>query len=248
MAIEFQNATTAVVAGADNGNITINVPAGVSDGDFLVTGFAYEQATSPADPFMSVAWNQITEIDGITSGFDHDLFVLAWWRRASSEPASYAITTNGTYGDSSAAFMLRYTGVVSSGDPVRNSAVAFASGAASSSASGPGLSGLESTDLSLQLCGINHINWDEAGNITLAGPGGSWVERANQANDTSDSKTGIAVIDQFNQATGPSWTSTSTLSNVGFGTIGFALIEEPAEATLKSLIVNQQAIRRAHYW
>lgn len=244
MAIAFQNSTTAVVAGANNGNITINVPASTADGDFLITGFAYEQSVSPSNPFMSAAWNQITTVNGNPN---HDLYTGVWWRRASSEPASYTVTTNGTYGDSSVAFMLRYTGVVSSGDPIRNSAVAFASGAASSSANGPNLTGLQSTDLSMQLCGINHLNWVSAGNITLAGPGGSWTQRANVTNDTSDSKTGIAVIEQFNQATGPTWTSTSTLSNVGFAMIGFALIEEPAPRA-KALIVDKQAIGRAYYW
>jgi hypothetical protein len=239
MAIAFQTATTAVVGGAANGNITINVPASTADGDFLVTGFAYEQSASPADPFMSAAWNQITEFTGNPT---HDLYCGVWWRRASSEPASYTVTTNGTYGDSSAAFMLRYTGVISSGDPIRVSATSFS---VTDPVAGPALAGLQSTDLAIQLAGVNYANWTGAGNITMAGPGGSWNQRANQMNDTSDSKTGIVVIDQINQGTGPTWTVTSETSAVGKVMLGFALIEEPAQSNRnKPVIIDLQAIRR----
>lgn len=242
MAIAFQNATTAVVAAASNGNITINVPASTADGDFLVTGFAYEQSASPADPFMSAAWNQITEFTGNPT---HDLYVGVWWRRASSEPASYTVTTNGTYGDSSAAFMLRYTGVQSTGDPIRVSATSFST---TDPVAGPALAGLQSTDLAIQLAGVNYANWTGAGNITMAGPGGSWNQRANQMNDSSDSKTGIVVIDQINQGTGPTWTVTGETSTIGKVMLGFALIEEPAQAQNTPVIINQQAIRRTSLW
>lgn len=246
MAIAFQNATTVVVAAANNGNATITVPSGTSDGDFLLVGFCYEQATSPASPFMSAAWNLITQVDGVPTP-DQDIWTLAWWRRASSEPASYDITTNGTYGDSSAAFMLRYTGVISSGDPIRVSATAIAQ---TSPQDGPDLVGLESTDLAVQICGINYVSWDPPpGNIVLSGPGGGWTQRANQANDTSDSKTGIAVLEQFNQGTGPTWSATSSVSTPGFAMIGFGLVEESAEIlNAHSTIVNQQAIRRSSLW
>jgi hypothetical protein len=243
MAIAFQNATTAVVGGAANGNITINVPASTADGDFLITGFAYEQSASPSDPFMSAAWNQITEFTGNPT---HDLYVGVWWRRASSEPASYTVTTNGTYGDSSAAFMLRYTGVKSTGDPIRVSATSFST---TDPVAGPALAGLQSTDLAVQLAGVNYANWTGAGNITMAGPGGGWTQRANQMNDTSDSKTGIAVIDQINQGTGPTWTVSSETSAVGKVMLGFGLIEETAASmSARSYLNTQQAIRRTSLW
>jgi hypothetical protein len=68
-------------------------------------------------------------------------------------------------------------------------------------------------------------------------------------NDTSDSKTGIAVIDQINQGTGPTWTVSSETSAVGKVMLGFGLIEETAASmSARSYLNTQQAIRRTSLW
>lgn len=243
MAIAFQTATTQALEGSV-GSGSITKPSGTVDGDFLVAGYYFEQGASPSNPTISGTWTQIASVDGNPS---FDGILRCWYRRASSEPASYTLTSNGTYGDSAVAFMLRYTGVLSSGNPIRTSATT-APTAQASPQSGPALAGLSATDLVIQVVGVNHSNWDGSG-ITVTAPGGGWTQRANATNSASTtSDPTIAAIEQFNQGTGPSWSASST-GDFGFARMGFALIEEAAQSSqLRPVIVNQQAIRRTSLW
>lgn len=244
MAIAFQTASTQALEGS-TGNGSVTKPSGTVDGDFLIFGLIYEQGASPSNPAISGSWTQIATIDGNPT---FDGVTRCWYRRASSEPASYTITTNGSYGSGTAAFILRYTGVLSTGSPIRTSATAAPTNSGSPQ-SGPNLAGLSATDLVLQIAGVNHNTWGGA-NITISGPGGSWTQRANIVDDASTaSNPGIAVIEQFNQGTGPSWSASSTATDFGFGRIGFALIEEPAANPLPEPSINiQQAVRRSYYF
>lgn len=244
MAIAFQTASTQALEGGTGGG-SVTKPSGTVDGDFLIFGLYYEQGASPSNPTVSGTWTSIASVNGNPT---FDGVCSVWYRRASSEPASYTITTNGTYGSGTAAFILRYTGVLSTGTPIRTSATTAPSNSGSPQ-SGPNLTGLSASDLVIQVAGVNHNTWAGA-NITISGPGGSWTQRANIVDDASTaSNPGIAAIEQFNQGTGPSWSATSTATDFGFARIGFALIEEPASSFLPEPSINtQQAVRRSYYF
>lgn len=238
MAIAFQTATTVSLEGS-GGSGSVTKPSGTVDGDFLVAGYINEQGS--ITPTISGTWTVITSVNMDPT---HDIHVRCWYRRAASEPASYTITSNSTYGDSGAAFMLRYTGVKATGDPIRTSGTS----SGSSPLSGPTLSSLQSTDLAIQVCGATLGTWGGE-DITLSGPGGGWTQRANIQNTTGDSSPTLCMLEQFNQGTGPSFTGSTTGIGMMLAAVGFALIEEPAQSlSAKSYVFNQQAIRRAHNW
>ena len=245
MAIAFQTASTQALEGGTGGG-SVSAPSGTTDGDFLIFGLYYEQGASPSNPSVSGSWTSIASVNGNPT---FDGVCSVWYRRASSEPASYTVTTNGTYGTGTAAFILRYTGVITTGSPIRTSATTAPSNSGSPQ-SGPNLAGLSATDLVIQVTGVNHNTWTSTNTTTISGPGGSWTQRANITDTASTaSEPAIAAIEQFNQGTGPSWSATGTNTDFGFARIGFALIEQPAAILLPEPSINiQQAVRRSYYF
>lgn len=242
MAIAFQTASTAVFDAATSGSLS--VPSGTVDGDMLIAGVICKQGASPANitisGFTSIASsNQATTNaqDGLTTVF---------WRRASSEPASYTVNTNATYGNNSSLFMLRYSGVITTGSPIGTSGTATPS-ATTSPQTGPTLSGVGSTDMAIQVAGVEHVTWGGA-DITLSGPGGSWNQRANVPDNAADASNGIAVIDQLGTGTGPSWSASSTATDFLFMMIGFTLIAQPSGLVTEPSINTLQAVRRSYYF
>ncbi|KWT61667.1 hypothetical protein ADL21_11985 [Streptomyces albus subsp. albus] len=81
----------------------INVPSGLVNGDLLLLALALEE--SGASPAVT-GWTQAATVNG---GGTQDNVIRVWYRRASSESASYTVTFGGSYGDSAALAMLRHT-------------------------------------------------------------------------------------------------------------------------------------------
>ncbi len=87
MTMTYRAGTTAsATLGTDDG-LTINVPAGTSNGDGMVLIIVFQNAGETAPGGLS-AWNADTQINGDGA----DISVYAYYRIASSEPASYSPT------------------------------------------------------------------------------------------------------------------------------------------------------------
>jgi len=99
------------INGAQSAGATTTVitkPTGVVDGDFMLAGL-----TCPDDQTITPpsGWTQLATYD-----FQTDYRLRLWYRRASSEGATYTWTTNaGVYTDG---LIWRITGVLASGDPL----------------------------------------------------------------------------------------------------------------------------------
>jgi hypothetical protein len=106
--IAFRNASNAWAGPGTS--LTINKPAGVVDNDVMLLVFYIENTTLV--PSVAGTW---TLLDNIANGTNYNTYV--YYRRASAEPASYAITWDGTSRVVAAA-IVAYSGVVTTGSPV----------------------------------------------------------------------------------------------------------------------------------
>ncbi|MFJ4828409.1 hypothetical protein ACIP79_00485 [Streptomyces sp. NPDC088747] len=257
MPIAFQSATTAT--GNNGGNnaatVTINVPAGTVNGDMLILGVVVSEAAGVAP--TCAGWTQKATHNGVQDGagpppYDADLTTTLFYRRASSEPASYNVLTDGTYGNYAALAMLRYTGVISAGDPFRTSATVSRTNANPFSASQTSatLSGVQATDMALHLSGTAMGGWNTNA-YDLAGPGGGWTERGEVYMTTnSTGKPAVLFLEQLGTGTAPVITGTGTAvtaSNVYWVFAAGALMAEPVAAA-KNARVTTTAVRRASTW
>lgn len=241
MPITFQNATTATVNGAATG--VINVPAGTADGDMLVLGVCVPESVGvgPTVP----GFTQKVTVDG---GGTEDNTVVIFYRRASSEPASYTVTLDATYGNYAAISMLRYTGVISSGDPFRTSGSVFRSTRGTPQTS-VALTGVQASDLALHMAGVVMGSWNTQ-SFDLAGPGGSWVERGEVYMTTnSTGKPALLFVEQLGTDAAPTLTATGTASgsNIIWCFAAGALMGEPPAAGPGNRIFST-AVRRASTW
>lgn len=250
MPVAFGSATTTTLnAGGNNAaTVSVNVPSSTADGDMLLLLVSTSESAGVV-PTVSGSWTQKTTIDQVTSGDNQDNRLTLFWRRASSEPASYTVTPDGTYGNYSALAMLRYTGVIRTGDPFRTTGTA--TGGATAGA-GPKtsatLSGVQATDMALHFTGAAYSNWSNTNTYDLAGPGGSWTERGEIImNVNTTGRPGHLALEQLGTGTAPTFTATGTgSSNVVWCMIGAALMAEPA-AVARPNIINT-AVRRASTW
>lgn len=237
MAIAFQTSTTTGIGSASTG--VINVPSGTVNGDMLLLAFALEE--SGASPIVT-GWTQAATVDG---GGTQDNLTRVWYRRASSEPASYTVTFGGSYGDSAALAMLRYTGVVSSGSPLRTTATVSRVASLGTPQTSAALTGVLAGDMAVHAAGVVKATWNSAA-YTLAGPGGSWSQRASIV-ASADSVPGVLMIDQLGTGTAPACTAAGTgATNTAWCFCALALIPEP-EATGANHILST-ALRRASTW
>lgn len=101
--IQFRNAS--VLGNAVRTNSVLPVPVGTVDGDILIVGCYNEAPVTPP-----AGWNQIVLHPNGNQPYD----LIAYWRRASSEPASYTWThVNG----GTTLFMAAFHGGKETGDP-----------------------------------------------------------------------------------------------------------------------------------
>ncbi len=243
MPIGFQSATTVTLnAGGNNAaTVSVNVPAGTANGDMLIFGIEVSESAGvvPAIP----GFTQKATVNDLPSG-DQDNTVSLFWRRASSEPASYTVTPDGTYGNYAAMAMLRYTGVIATGDPFRTSATLAGNGTGISKTS-TALTGVQSTDLAIHCVGTSLATWNGTA-YDVAGPGGSWTERGEigmTAGATPNPR--ILFAEQLGTGTAPVFTS--TFAGVAWCFCAGALIAEPPQTGPNNRIFST-AVRRASMW
>ncbi len=108
MAIAFRAADKA--GNASGGDLTINAPAGVQDNDILIA-VCYREAGSWTAPD---GWALIRDQAQSTT-----LWVSLYWKRASSEGASYLFQLNTTTWRSMA--IAAFSGALTSGDAIETS-------------------------------------------------------------------------------------------------------------------------------
>ena len=245
MAIAFGTSTTAV--GNDVATSSISVPSGVANDDMLLLVINVSESVG-VTPTVSGSWTQKLRLDQVASGSNEDHVQILYWRRASSEPGSYTITWDGTYGNYGAAAMLRYTGVIKTGDPFRTTNTTFYDLGAGPKASAA-LTGVQATDMAIHMLGAAKSSWNTDA-YDLAGPGGSWVERGEIYMTTaSTGKPGHIAVEQLGTGTAPSFTSSGTgATNISWILFGTALMQEPPVPPLGSKIYTSASVRRASTW
>jgi len=110
VAIEYRSSSTATASGT---TLTISKPSGTADGDILlaiIAAFTFGALTSVSAPS---GWTEIAR------GYpDENLWAVIFWKRASSEGASYDFTCSGGSGNQMTGALLAYSGAASSGDPI----------------------------------------------------------------------------------------------------------------------------------
>ena len=224
MAIAFQNASVGGIHGATS--FSIAPPAGTVDGDFLVMGYVNNQASAtPSVP----GWNLgITVSDAVS-----DNLVRLYWKRASGEPASYTVSLGSTYGNEAEAAILRYRGVIASGNPIRTTGSALPSTLGDSKV-GATLTGVEPADLAVHCAGTTLSTWNGA-DYTLVGPTTPWATRSARTNLAATATPGLALMDQVGSGSAPTVTATGAgAANVAWRFAAIVLIPEPEQVSLWS--------------
>ncbi|WP_055563619.1 hypothetical protein [Streptomyces atriruber] len=245
MPIAFQNATSAT--GNNVATYAVSAPSGTASGDMLILAVSVSESAGVV-PTVTGSWTQKLTVNQVTSGDDQDNTLSLFWRRASSEPGSYTVTPDGTYGNYSAASVLRYTGVISSGDPFRASATATGGATLGTPRTSATLSGVQTSDLALHCAGAVKATWN-TDTFDPAGPGGSWVERGEiRMTSASTGMPAILYLEQSGTGTAPSFSATGTASaNLAWCFCAGALMEEPAQTGPGERIFST-AVRRASTW
>lgn len=238
MAIAFQSATVLSIGASTTG--TINVPSGTVDGDMLVMALVVEKGAE--NPTVS-GW---TVVASATTNPTFDNLTRVWYRRASSEPANYTITIGSASANSASVGMCRYTGVVSSGSPLRTSnTTSYAT--AGTPKNSEALTGVLATDMGIHVAGTVHDTWNSAA-YTMAGPGGSWNQRVSNVATAADSCPGILMIDQIGSgAVAACSTAGAGAADTAWAFVGLALIPEP-DPTGPNTKIFSTAVRRATTW
>jgi hypothetical protein len=251
MAIAFGSSTTATanLGGNNAGTFSINVPASTSDNDMLLLAVVVSESSGVNSTVSG--FTLARRHDGIQdgAGYDFDLCTQLFWRRASSEPASYTVTPDGTYGNYVAATMLRYTGVIKTGDPFRTVGSVSRTNAWANPQTSTTLSGVQATDMAFHVAGECLGAWN-TNTFDLAGPGGGWTERGEvYMTAASSGKPGILCLEQLGSGSAPAVTASgtaATASNIGTVFVAGALMAEPAAAARPTII--NTAVRRASVW
>lgn len=239
MAIAFQNATSQVVGTGTSG--IINVPAGVADGDMLLLAVVVKESGANPAP---AGWTQAATVNGAAV---QDNLTRLFYRRASSEPASYTVAMNVTYGNSSTLAMVRYTGVISSGSPLRTTGTANRTSALGTPQTSTTLTGVLATDMSVHAAGAVLASWNGA-DYTMAGPGGGWSDRVSSIATAADATPGVLMLDQLGSGAAPACTAAGAgAANTAWCFCALALIAEP-EPSGKNVRSVNVAVSRAASW
>lgn len=105
----FRSKTDAFATG--NTALSINVPAGVVDGDLLILAVQHVTSSVPTitDPAGWTTDAAPTDIGFIISCIGASARTRLYWRIASGEPASYSVTVGGTIPNGTSGVMLAYS-------------------------------------------------------------------------------------------------------------------------------------------
>lgn len=240
MAIAFGSSTTAT--GNNVTTSTINLPASTANDDMLLLAIEVSESVG-VTPTVTGSWTEKARIDQVASGDDQDNTLILYYRRASSEPSSYTITWDGTYGNYGAAHILRYTGVIKTGDPFRTSVTGTGGGTPATSAASDALTGVQSTDLAVHWAGMCLSNWTGTDH-NPAGPGGGWTERGEIVGTAATSTPSVLALEQLGTGSAPTFSTVG--ANVVFAFIAGALMEEPAGGSASK--IYSTAVQRASIW
>lgn len=111
--IAFRNAASAFVTA--NNTVTINKPTNTADNDILLaTTISYDGDARPTLSAPDGSWTEIA-----TATISTNFRTTCWWKRASSEGASYAFTKDGTAATSDLAGVIAaYSGCLTTATPI----------------------------------------------------------------------------------------------------------------------------------
>jgi hypothetical protein len=112
MALTYRS-STASTAGGSGDALSVTKPSGVADGDILVAAFYWETAANTITP--PAGWTLILKETNVNPS--PTIQLVAFWKRASSEPASWTFTP-GTNGQWRFYVCAAWSGATGSGDQV----------------------------------------------------------------------------------------------------------------------------------
>jgi hypothetical protein len=112
MALTYRS-STASTSGGSGDALSVSKPSGVADGDILVAAFYWETAANTITP--PAGWTLISKETNVNP--TPTIQLVAFWKRASSEPASWSFTP-GTNGQWRFYVCAAWSGATGSGDQV----------------------------------------------------------------------------------------------------------------------------------
>lgn len=203
-------------AGAGGTSVTANVPASVANGDLLIA-ILFGKSQSAAFPTQT-GWTNSVDYQG-----SYPCHLGVFYRRASSEPASYTFTA-GAGSVYTSAIILRITGAVTSGNPFD----AIGSGSdvpgTSTNAVAAAITTVTANTLALQFLGLTD---------------GSLTVTSYPAGYTGVGAASIDFAYKTFAATGSTGTATTTLSANAAGATVLGAIKPAAGGTAYTLTAAQ---------
>lgn len=109
MAIAFRSGSSA--GNFSGGNLIVNKPSGVVDGDILIVAGYNELSGSAWTP--PAGWTEYKS--GGTPDLNNNSWINIWWKRASGEPANYTFNKATSW---EALAISAFSGAISTGDPI----------------------------------------------------------------------------------------------------------------------------------
>lgn len=191
---------TRVQNSAALGTLTINVPAGVANGDFML--MALHTASGSGSQVYSGTLTGWTVIEQPVNNTGGQCAFLAW-RIASSEPASYTVTPIAACFDQVGAIW-RYTG--SNGIIRVHSSNSTGTSGTTTSPTPSALAGVQPTDLSIRAYG----GWAAVAG-TFTAPGG-WTTRASFKSAGTSASAGMLIVDLAGSTATPTASNSAALT------------------------------------
>lgn len=226
----------ATLSQAAAASITINVPTGTANGDFLL------MVVTDSNP---VTWTQPsgwTLIGNAADAGNDDNFASAYWRIASSEPGSYTVSLSSATSPM-CGVIARYTGTTGLRASIYTPTSAQSTAVSTSQAPGTIPGTMAATDLAI-IC-YTYASDSSSVSPTMTSPTtGSWTNRVTFGPTTASSsfKSGLILVDKIAGTDTPTASATQV---GGWAIFSLALINAPTKSHSASL---NQAVKRAAYY
>lgn len=230
----------ATLSQAAAASITINVPAGTANGDFLLMVVTDSNPVPWGSPSGAVpsGW---TLIGNAADAGNDDNYSSAYWRTAASEPANYTVSLSSATSPM-CGVIARYTGTTGLRASIFTPTTAQSSAVSTSQAPGTISGTMAATDLAI-IC-YTYASDSSSVSPTLTSPTtGSWTNRVTFGPTTASSsfKSGLILVDKL---AGTDTPTASASSAGGWAIFSLALINAPTKShalQVKSFAAVQRA-------
>jgi hypothetical protein len=241
--ISFVNAATAATSSTGQTSMSVNRPTNTANGNVLLLVAAnsggYSDFTVPAG-WIPLDMGQGLYNQGLTTVFS-DIVARLWYKIASSEPASYTVTTNG--GQEFVLAVVAYAGNRNP-NPIKvhgkTSTLGTASGGSTTSPAPYTLPQVTSDNL---IVDIYVSGGDASGTFTVTGPTSPWTQRAQIISAVvSDFNASITVADRLSAGAFPTASASAVQT---WAVFSVAILGAPP---LPRVMVFSQAVQHAAFY